>query len=128
MSTSPATAAAREEVADTRNESFPAYDGQMRYIEGYDPVSYEAPHSSLLRAETWIGMGLALMVTPFLGTLMWVGGMATIDNAGVSDLNLGVLLTIGIVGTVFFVAAAALAIRFGRRYYFKYRRETGRLN
>lgn len=45
------------------------------YIDGYDPVSLYAPHSSLQRTSTWIGMGLilspllALVLSPSLSLL-----------------------------------------------------------
>lgn len=42
--------ASQHAVADIRSESFPEYEGKIQdlYVEGYDPVSYSAPHSSLL--------------------------------------------------------------------------------
>ena len=48
--------ASQHAVADIRSESFPEYEGKIQdlYVEGYDPVSYSAPHSSLLRYSTWV--------------------------------------------------------------------------
>ena len=44
-------------VADHHSETYPEFSGKIQdsYIEGYDPVSYGAPHSSLLRTSTWVG-------------------------------------------------------------------------
>ena len=41
-------------VADHHSETYPEFSGKIQdsYIEGYDPVSYSAPHSSLLRTST----------------------------------------------------------------------------
>ena len=66
--------ASQHAVADIRSESFPEYEGKIQdlYVEGYDPVSYSAPHSSLLRYSTWVAMGpvsythLTLPTTPYV--------------------------------------------------------------
>ena len=49
-------------MADQASESFPNYESKIHdhYIEGYEPVSLGAPHSSLERTSTWVGMGLVL--------------------------------------------------------------------
>lgn len=53
-------------VADYASETYPEFSGKIQdtYIEGYDPVSFGAPHSSLLRTSTWVGMGLILSCLP----------------------------------------------------------------
>ena len=52
--------------AENQMAEYPVFDGQvssrMNYIDGYDPSSLMAPHSSLLRTSTWVGMGLVLFV------------------------------------------------------------------
>lgn len=55
-----------EQVADFAAETYPSYSQELHhsYIEGYNPVSLAAPHSSLLRNSTWIGMGLLLSFFP----------------------------------------------------------------
>lgn len=60
-------------VADHASETYPEFSGKIQdsYIEGYDPVSFGAPHSSLLRTSTWVGMGLVLSLLPAAGTLIW---------------------------------------------------------
>ena len=60
-------------VADYQSETYPEFSGKIQdnYIEGYDPVSFAAPHSSLLRTSTWVGMGLILSLLPAAGTLIW---------------------------------------------------------
>ena len=62
-----------EQVADFAAETYPSYSQELHhsYIEGYNPVSLAAPHSSLLRNSTWIGMGLLLGFFPFAGTRSW---------------------------------------------------------
>lgn len=113
-------------VADTLSESHPAYSGQLNYVEGYDPVSYVAPHSSLLRARTWIGMGLILATLCPLGILTWVGGMSTRTSAAPVPLTL--YLVVGLVLTACSLIGGIVLIYSGRSKYFKYRRETGRKN
>ena len=102
-------------VADYTSETYPEFSGKIQdtYIEGYDPVSFGAPHSSLLRTSTWVGMGLILSCLP-LGT------------AGEGDYTLTMI--IGIIALVIVAIAAVGTVHYGRRYYRKYRKETGRVN
>ncbi len=118
-------------VADFNNETYPefSYKIQDGYIEGYDPVSYAAPHSSLLRAETWVGMGLVLSILPALGTIVWgiSSGMFWGGSSSVGDQPT-VTLIIGVVALAVIGIASIAAIIFGRRFYRQYRAETGRIN
>lgn len=63
-------------VADIRNESYPEYVGRIddTYIDGYDPVSLSAPHSSLTRNSTWVAMGLILSTLFGIGLAVWGAG------------------------------------------------------
>ncbi|MCS4535614.1 hypothetical protein [Corynebacterium sp. HS2168-gen11] len=114
--------------ADSHTAEYPVFNGEvssrMHYIEGYDPVSYMAPHSSLLRTSTWLGMGLVLTSLAGFGTIVF--GAATkiyqTQEHAVLYLSIGVVLA-----AVCLIAGFGL-INYGRRYYRQYRAETGRIN
>ncbi|MBC3186689.1 hypothetical protein H7347_08955 [Corynebacterium sp. zg-331] len=110
------------------NTHTPEAVGRMHYIDGYDPVSYEAPHSSLLRFETWVGMGLVLSALCPAGITIFAVALMIFGNTGQADITPTILLWIGVILTVAFVAAGSLLIRYGRRYYKQYVKETGRKN
>lgn len=115
-------------VADFRSETYPKFSGKIQdtYIEGYVPNSLSAPHSSLLRTSTWVGMGLMMGSVPFAGILIWALGVIT-EPAGLqSDAQHQTLLWIGIITTIVGVVVASFLIWFGRRNYRRYRAETGR--
>lgn len=121
---------AQNSVADIRSESFPEYRGnrlQDSYIDGYDPVSLAAPHSSLVRTSTWLGMGILMSTLAFVGILLW--GIGTgIWGVGTADDYSQILMIIGVVGTIVGAVLGFGLIYRGRRYYRKYRKETGRVN
>ena len=56
-------------AAETREATYPAFQGEPHYLEGYRPVSYDSPHSSLHLAETWLGMGL-IVASGILATVL----------------------------------------------------------
>lgn len=116
-------------VADYASETYPEFSGKIQdsYIEGYDPVSYSAPHSSLLRASTWIGMGLILSLLPAAGILIW--GLGTWQfPQGVAGADYQPNIIVGAISLVVIAVLAFGTIHFGRRYYRQYRKETGRIN
>lgn len=107
--------------ATVSKESFPAYEGRMHYVEGYHPSSLDAPHSSLQRVSTWVGMGLVLASLAGFGTLVF--GVASLLWNPAQD---GMLYTIigAVLAVVFLVVGFAL-IHYGRRHYRAYVKETG---
>lgn len=115
-------------VADFRSETYPEFSGKIQdsYIEGYEPVSLSAPHSSLLRSSTWVGMGLLVAVLPPMGLIIWALGVFTVPDGLQTAEQHNMLLIIGIVATVIVGVVATYLIWFGRRYYRQYRKETGR--
>ena len=116
-------------VADHHSETYPEFSGKIQdsYIEGYDPVSYGAPHSSLLRTSTWVGMGLILSLLPAAGILIW--GLGTWQfPQGVAGADYQPNIIVGAISLVVIAVLAVGAIHFGRRYYRQYRKETGRIN
>ncbi|WP_018297886.1 hypothetical protein [Corynebacterium lubricantis] len=120
---------AHNSVADIKSESHPEYSGKLQdtYIDGYDPVSLSAPHSSLVRSSTWIGMGLVMASLAFVGTLLW--GIGTgIWGTGTATDHSSLLMIIGGVGAVVGFGLGFGLIFRGRRYYREYREETGRQN
>ncbi|QPK83447.1 hypothetical protein G7Y29_01090 [Corynebacterium qintianiae] len=118
-----------ESVADIRSESFPDYQQRIEdaYIEGYDPVSLGAPHSSLNTHSMWIAMGLILAALFGVGLAVW-GGAAMIWGMG-SEANAGGrLLVLGLIEVAVTLIAAIILMNVGRRGYKDYRTRTGRIN
>lgn len=118
-------------VADQASESFPNYSPKIQdsYIEGYDPVSLGAAHSSLERTSTWLGMGLLLTSLAGFGIIIWVAATYLWpEGVAVADYNLTMYLWIGVAVAVACVVGGAFLIHRGRRYYREYRSTTGRRN
>lgn len=115
-------------VADFRSETYPDFSGKIQdsYIEGYVPVSLGAPHSSLNRSSTWIGMGLLMGVLPPMGLIIWALGVFTVPDGLQTAEQHNILLWIGIISTVIVLVLAIFLIARGRRYYRQYKKETGR--
>lgn len=96
---------------------------RLNYIDGYTPVSYTAPHSSLERGTTWTGMGLLLVSLAGLGAVLFGLGA---NSVGTQTEN---WLLYTVIGAVFFVITAVIGsvlIWKGRAPYRKYVKETGR--
>ena len=116
-------------VADHHSETYPEFSGKIQdsYIEGYEPVSYGAPHSSLLRTSTWVGMGLILSLLPAAGILIW--GLGTwLYPVGTAGADYQINIIVGAIALVVVAILAVSSVHFGRRYYRQYRKETGRIN
>lgn len=120
---------AHNSVADIKSESFPEYSGKLQdsYIDGYDPVSLGAPHSSLVRSSTWIGMGLTMASLLGIGILLWGIGTGIWGNGTAPD-NSSLLITVGAIGGFGGLIVGFGLIWYGRRAYRQYRAETGRVN
>ena len=118
-----------ESVADIRSESFPDYQQRIEdaYIEGYDPVSLGAPHSSLNTHALWIAMGLILAALFGVGLAVW-GGAAMVWGMG-SESNIGSrLLILGVIEFAVTMISAVVLMFVARRGYKDYRTRTGRVN
>ncbi|RNE48979.1 hypothetical protein [Corynebacterium alimapuense] len=118
-------------VADQSSESFPNYAPKIHdsYIEGYEPSSLNAGHSSLERSSTWIGMGLLLSALVGIGIIIWVAATSLWgQGVTVAEYNLNLYLWIGIVIAAVLGAAGFGLIYYGRRNYREYRKTTGRSN
>lgn len=117
-------------VADHASETYPEFSGKVQdtYIEGYDPVSFAAPHSSLLRVSTWVGMGLILSLLPAAGIVIWGLGTHTFHYGTASHNNPMAFTIGGAIVLVILAVAAVASVYYGRRYYRQYRKETGRSN
>lgn len=118
-------------VADQASESFPDYAPKLHdsYIEGYEPNSLGAPHSSLERSSTWIGMGLVLTSLSGFGIMIWMA--ATLiwgQGVTVAEYDTTLYMIIGAVTAVVLLVAGFGLIHRGRRYYREYRDTTGRIN
>lgn len=116
-------------VADDLSETYPAYEARIHdsYIEGYDPVSYAAPHSSLLRTSTWVGMGLIVGILPVAGILIW--GLGTLAFPwGTAGADATTATIVGVISTIVVAVLGIVLITKGRSGYRAYRKETGRRN
>lgn len=116
-------------MADQASESFPDYSTRIHdhYIEGYDPVSLGAPHSSLERTSTWVGMGMVLASLAGIGLAIWGVGL-NMFGYGTSAGEPNTYILIGAIFGVVGIAVGFGLIYYGRRYYRQYREETGRSN
>ena len=124
-----------QSVADIRSESFPDY-GHVKenariedsYLEGYDPVSLTAPHSSLVRTSTWVSMGLILSSLFGLGIFVW-GAAASIVGWGAQTQDYSnILLVLGGIQFVVSLVLAWVLLAKGRKPYKEYKQRTGRYN
>ncbi|GAB3073956.1 hypothetical protein [Corynebacterium aquatimens] len=116
-------------VADVSAESFPDYGARLHdsYIDGYDPVSLHAPHSSLVKNITWVGMGLVLSCLAGFGTLIY-GAAGSIWGHGASPDISSTVIIVGAVVTLATLILGFVFIHMGRANYRNYRSETGRRN
>ena len=116
-------------VSDFASETYPNYESRLEdaYIDGYDPVSLGAPHSSLNRTSTWVGMGAMIAVLAGFGLAIF-GAAQQVWGSGSVDRDPMVLIIIGLVVGIGGVAIAAGLIRYGRRYSREYKERTGRVN
>lgn len=121
--------ASQHAVADIRSESFPEYEGKIQdlYVEGYDPVSYSAPHSSLVRHSTWVAMGLILASQFGMGLAIWGATVAAYGYGASAQLS-NQLILYGLVEAVVTLVLGSFLIVKGRAGYRQYREQTGRVN
>ena len=107
--------------AENQMAEYPVFDGQvssrMNYIDGYDPSSLMAPHSSLLRTSTWVGMGLVLSSLAAIGLTIF-GAASSVYH--ISDYA-STYLIIGLVLAAILLVGGFGLIQYGRRYYYQYR-------
>ncbi|MDR7330870.1 hypothetical protein [Corynebacterium guangdongense] len=118
-----------ENSADFVNESYRQYGDTIdsTYIDGYDPMSLNAPHSSLEKGSTWVGMGIWVASLAFAG--IWIHGLGMVLwGSGSVNWDPTPFLIIGGVGLISAWIIGYLLIRSGRREYKEYRKRTGRHN
>lgn len=96
---------------------------RMHYIQGYVPVSYNAPHSSLDRSTTWIGMSLLLASLAGIGAVLFGIGA---NSVGQQQENWMLYTIIGAVFAVVCLVLGTVLIMKGRSAYHAYAKETGR--
>ncbi|WP_297008808.1 hypothetical protein [uncultured Corynebacterium sp.] len=98
----------------------------LGYREGFVPSSFDAPHSSLQRAATWIGMGLILVSLAGFGTFVYGFGAASDTTSPMADD--GTLIgIIGLVVAVVVACAGFFSVHVGRSNYRAYKQATGRM-
>lgn len=100
--------------------------GELGYLEGFVPSSFDAPHSSLLRTSTWIGMGMILVSLAGFGTFVYGFAIAADDYAIVAD-NGNMIGIIGLIAGLFFFIAGGVLVHVGRTRYRAYKKATGRV-
>ncbi|MEZ2121784.1 MULTISPECIES: hypothetical protein [unclassified Corynebacterium] len=103
-------------------QSFPLFEGEPHYVEGYHPSSLDAQHSSLLRLSTWAGMGLILASLAGFGGLVYGLGSWSVG----SQPHWGTVAIIGSIIAAAFLVGGFWLIHHGRRYYREYAARTGR--
>lgn len=99
---------------------------ELGYLDGFVPSTFDAPHSSLQRSSTWIGMGLILVSLAGFGIAIYGFAVNADTYAIVKDTG----VTIGIVGLIIGVVlaiAGATSIHIGRKGYREYTKATGRM-
>ena len=106
-------------VADFQRETYPAYESKLEdgYVQGYNPMSLAAPHSSLLRNSTWIGMGLVLSILPAAGILIWGLGVMAYPFGTAGEQNYTMWVIVGVISILLTALLGFLLIHYGRRYY-----------
>lgn len=124
-----------DHTADYVKESYPVYGKYKEltidegYIDGYDPMSLNAPHSSLERGSTWVGMGMWL--ASLAGVGFFIFGLALYvwpELLGSQDHNPVTIMLIGAIGFLVTAIIGYFLIRSGRKEYKAYRERTGRSN
>ncbi|ADK28037.1 hypothetical protein LJU02_01290 [Corynebacterium pseudotuberculosis] len=110
--------------ATQETAGYPVFEGRMHYIDGYDPASLWAPHSSLQRTSTWVGMGAILVSLAGFGALIFGLGAASVgsQDAWATYVIIGAVLGFAL------LIGGFLLVHHGRRNYRQYRAETGRMN
>ncbi|MBP3089348.1 hypothetical protein EML15_09370 [Corynebacterium sp. sy017] len=106
--------------------SYPVFADRPHYIDGYDPSSLYAPHSSLRRFATWAGMGLILTSLIGMGTLVY--GLAIPSEYSAESGRWVFFAVFGGILTLACLVGGFGAIHYGRSKYRQYRAETGRVN
>ncbi|TNL97413.1 hypothetical protein FHE74_06525 [Corynebacterium tapiri] len=94
-------------------------------MEGYEPSSLGASHSSLLVTTTWVGMGLVMASLVGFGTMIWAAGQSLVGTGSV-DHSPSLFLIIGaIIGFGLLIVGFGLIFS-GRKGYKEYVRRSGR--
>ncbi|AGN18036.1 hypothetical protein A583_01771 [Corynebacterium glutamicum Z188] len=96
---------------------------RMHYIDGYIPVAYNSPHSSLDRSATWLGMGFLLSALAGVGAVLFAVGA---NSVGQQQEHWVLYTIIGVVFAVLFLVIGTVLIKIGRAPYHRYVKETGR--
>ncbi|BAU94768.1 hypothetical protein N24_0506 [Corynebacterium suranareeae] len=96
---------------------------RMHYIDGYIPVAYNSPHSSLERSATWLGMGFLLTALAGVGAILFAVGA---NSVGQQQEHWVLYAIIGAVFAVLFLVIGTVLIKIGRAPYHRYVKETGR--
>ena len=124
-------AASAEKQDNLAAEGYPTYstgNAEDAYIEGYDPVSLSASHSSLLKTSTWLGMGLIMVSLAGFGTALF-GLARSLWGTGLAAENNPFYIWAGLsFGVVMLVIGIVLISAFGRKDYKAYRARSGRTN
>lgn len=112
-------------------EGFPEYhsgNAEDLYIEGYDPSSLGASHSSLLKTSTWVGMGMFVVAVFVIGMSLFGAGQM-LQGTGTADHDPMTFVLIGGIGGGLLLILSIVLMGFvGRKNYKTYVKRTGRRN
>lgn len=97
---------------------------EQYYEDGFVPVSYEAPHSSLHRSITWVAMGCILISLAGFGMAIFGAASATVGSQENPMLFviIGLILGFGLLFGGFFM------VHLGRKNYRDYKKRSGRIH
>jgi len=100
--------------------------GEVDYLDGFVPSTFDSPHSSLLRGSTWIGMGLILVSLAGFGAFVYGFAVGADDTSPMMEHGT-VIGVVGLIVAIVLVIAGAAAIHVGRSGYRSYTKATGRV-
>lgn len=100
--------------------------GELNYLDGFVPSTFDAPHSSLHRSATWIGMGLILVSLAGFGAAIY-GFAAGGDTTSPIWESGNLIGTVGLIAGFVLLFGGFLLVHIGRANYRAYKKATGRV-
>ena len=99
---------------------------ELVYLDGFVPSTFDAPHSSLQRSATWIGMGLILVSLAGFGAFVYGFGVGSDDTSPMAADGTVIGIAGLIVGFVLLFGGFFL-VHMGRANYRAYKKDSGRV-
>ena len=99
---------------------------ELAYLDGFVPSTFDAPHSSLHRSATWIGMGLILVSLAGFGTFIYGFGVNSDTTSPMADDG-SMIGIIGLIAGFVLLFAGFFCVHAGRKNYRAYTKASGRV-